>query len=198
MSTTVPAPRNSANTFLIGAGLFVAILIVQIVVEWLMGRGWICPCGTVKLWENEIYSGGNSQHIADWYTPTHVIHGFLFYALAWLVFRTRTVSFRFVVATLAEAGWEILENSPIIIERYRSATISLDYFGDSILNSTMDTFFMALGFLLALRLPIWLTVLLALAAEIILAFVIRDNLTLNIVMLVWPIDTILDWQSAIQ
>ncbi|MDB5523383.1 MAG: conserved hypothetical transrane protein [Rhizobium sp.] len=181
----------------IGLLIFLAILIVQIVAERLMGRVWICTCGEIKLFESLVHSPGNSQHLSDWYTPSHIIHGFLFYGLGWLLFRKRSIGLRLGFATLIEAAWEILENSPIIIERYRAATIAFDYVGDSILNSTMDTVFMALGFLAAWRLPIWLTIALALIAEIVTGILIRDNLTLNVIMLVYPVDAIKVWQGGV-
>ncbi|MBX9455283.1 MAG: DUF2585 domain-containing protein [Rhizobium sp.] len=180
-----------------GVIAFAVILAAQIILERLMGRIWICECGTVKLWEGGVNTSGNSQHLSDWYTPSHIIHGFLFYWFAWLVFRKRSLGFRLGAATLVEAGWEILENSPLIIERYRTATMALNYFGDSILNSAMDTVWMAIGFLLAWRLPVWLTVAIAIGFEVLTAYIIRDNLTLNVVMLVRPVQAILDWQSAL-
>jgi hypothetical protein len=183
--------------FAIGLLIFLAILIVQIIAERLMGRVWTCTCGTIKLWEGEVHSSGNSQHISDWYTPSHVIHGFLFYGLTWLVLRRSPISLRLGIATAIEAAWEILENSSVIIERYRAGTIAYDYFGDSILNSSMDTIAMAAGFLLAWRLPVWLTIVLALAAEIATGIIIRDNLTLNVIMLIHPIKAIKVWQGAI-
>jgi hypothetical protein len=161
-----------------------------------MGRVWICTCGYVKLWEGNAFSEGNSQHIADWYTPSHIIHGFLFYALARLLLRRQSLGIRLGLATLIETAWEIIENTPVLIERYRNVTVSVTYFGDSILNSASDTIIMALGFFMAARLPVWLTVLIAVALEILTAVVIRDNLTLNVLMLIWPLDFILQWQAA--
>ena len=195
-ATAVPQPTDNRGLWA-GVIAFAVIVAVQIMVERLMGRIWICECGTIKLWEGGVNTSGNSQHLADWYTPSHIIHGFLFYWFAWLTLRGRSVSFRLGVATLVEAGWEILENSPIIIERYRTATMALNYFGDSVLNSAMDTVWMAIGFIAAWRLPVWLTVTLAVFFELLTAYVIRDNLTLNVVMLVWPVQAILNWQSAL-
>ena len=193
MSIGKPDYRRSLATGLL---IFVAILAVQVIAERLMGRVWICTCGTVKLWEAEVHSSGNSQHIADWYTPSHIIHGFLFFALTWLVMRRAPIWARLGVAAFIEAAWEILENSPFIIDRYRAATIAYDYVGDSILNSGMDLVWMAIGFLAAWRLPIWLTIALALIAEVTTAILIRDNLTLNVIMLVWPVDAIKVWQGG--
>ncbi|WP_337267807.1 DUF2585 domain-containing protein [Oryzifoliimicrobium ureilyticus] len=173
------------------------VLLVQIVSEYMMGRVPICTCGYVKLWEGEVKSSGNSQHISDWYTLSHIIHGFLFYALGFFVLRGKPLSMRLFLALVIESGWEILENSPIIIERYRATTISLDYVGDSILNSTMDTVFMIVGFFFAARAPVWLTVVLAIFFELLAGYVIHDNLTLNVLMLVYPVDAIKAWQSAI-
>lgn len=196
--TATPVPQPSGDHGLrTGLIAFIVILLAQIVIERLMGRIWICDCGTVKLWEGGVNTSGNSQHVADWYTLSHIIHGFLFYWFAWLAFRSRSVGFRLGVATLVEAGWEILENSPLIIERYRSATMALNYFGDSILNSAMDTAWMAAGFLFAWRMPVWLTVCLAVIFELLAAYVIRDNLTLNVIMLVWPVEAIKAWQGGV-
>lgn len=187
---------SNRHYFLIGLGLIVLTAVILFV----MGREPICKCGVVKLWTSDVNSSDNSQHIADWYTPSHIIHGMLFYALFWWLGRWQTkggnwsLGLRAVLSILLEAVWEILENSPIIIERYREATIALDYFGDSIINSVFDIVWMLLGFFLAARLPVWLTIMLIIAAEVIVGAIIRDNLTLNVLMLLTPIDAIKEWQ----
>lgn len=162
----------------------------------LMGRPPICTCGTIKLWTGAVQSADNSQHIADWYTPSHIIHGFLFYALSWWLMRKRPVGERYVMAVALEAAWELLENSPSIIERYRAVTFAFGYNGDSVLNSVSDIGWMSLGFVLARRLPVAATVMLAIGFKLLALAVIRDNLTLNVVMLIAPVDAIKAWQAG--
>jgi hypothetical protein len=161
-----------------------------------MGREPICKCGYVEFWHGEVNSSGNSQHLTDWYTPSHVIHGILFYAATWLIFRRAGFWPRLAIATFVEAAWEVIENTDAVIRHYREATISLDYYGDSVINSVMDIVAMWLGFWLAARLPVWLSVAIVLALELFVGWMIRDNLTLNVLMLLWPLESVKAWQSG--
>lgn len=193
------ASATAPNNRLLLASLLVVAAMAAILFA--MGRVPICTCGTVKLWYGAVNTAENSQHIADWYTPSHIIHGMIFYGLLhWLARRgwiDWSLGGRFPGAVVVEATWEILENSPLIIERYRSATMAVGYTGDSIVNSVADVGWMSLGFVLAWRLPVRVTVALAIAFELLTLFVIRDNLTLNVLMLVSPIAAIRQWQAAL-
>ena len=192
---TADSPRLVAparHDWLIVAG----IAAVGAIILLLMGREPICKCGFVKAWHGEVFSSENSQHITDWYTFSHIIHGFLFYAALWFIGPRWGIGLRLVLATTVEAGWEIFENTSFIIDRYREQTVSLDYYGDSVLNSVCDIVAMLAGFYAAMRLPVWVIVLVGLAFEIGVGFIIRDNLTLNVIMLLWPLDSIKAWQAG--
>lgn len=164
--------------------------------EWSMGRSVFGPDGKPGLWEGSIWSSECSQRLADAYSFSHIGHGLVFFALLWLVARRVPLRFRYLAAVIVEAGWEMLENSPIIINRYREATMALGYSGDSIFNSLSDVLMMSFGFLLAWRLPVWASVALFLVMEIGCALWVRDNLTLNVIMLIHPIEAIKLWQMG--
>src|SRR6476620_7276103 len=169
--------RIPSSRYLLGVAAVIAITAVTLLA---MGHVPICKCGYVKLWHGVVNSSENSQHISDWYTFSHIIHGFGFYALLWLVARRLPVALRLLLATVLEASWEIFENTDFVIDRYREATISLAYYGDSVLNSGCDILAMVGGFIAASRLRVWVVVLLTIALEAYVGWAIRDNLALNI------------------
>ncbi|HXG54171.1 MAG TPA: DUF2585 domain-containing protein [Vicinamibacterales bacterium] len=185
------SPRHYALAVLVVVAVTVAVLLA-------MGRVPICTCGYIKPWHGVVSSSENSQHLSDWYTFSHIIHGFGFYLLFWLAGRRAgwPIGLRLVLAVALESAWEILENTPLIINRYRAQTIALDYFGDSVLNSLADISAMILGFFLASRWPVWLIVVLTIVMEVAVGYWIRDNLALNIIQLIHPIDAILRWQQG--
>ena len=195
-AATLPRPERRAAALALGIAAVTATILLA------MGRVPICTCGTVRLWWGVVNSAENSQHVADWYSFSHVIHGLLFYFFAWLLWcRWRLLDGRparwaLPIAVGFEGFWELLENSPLIINRYRAVTISYGYSGDSVLNSLSDIGFMTLGFVLAGRLQARASAVMALAFELFTLAMIRDNLTLNVLMLVWPVDAIRVWQGG--
>lgn len=173
-----------------------AIIALAALWLWHAGRVPICDCGYVKLWHGQTMSAENSQHLTDWYTPSHIIHGLLFYGLLHLVARRLALGWRLAIATVIESAWEILENSEAVIERYRSLTISLDYYGDSVINSVADILAMVAGFALARFLPVWASAALILLFEAVTTWLIRDGLALNVLMLLWPLEAVKAWQAG--
>ena len=175
-----------------------AILIVVIAAGILlfMGRHPICTCGTLDLWVGNRDSPKTSQMLADWYSFSHIVHGLLFYAALWLVAGRWPIAWRFLAALIVESSWEIVENTPMVIDRYRTATAALGYTGDSVINSVSDILMMVVGFFAARKLPVWAAIGLVVVLELIPLYVIRDNLTLNVWMLLWPNQALAAWQAA--
>ena len=179
-----------------------AIVVAAAAILLAMGRVPICTCGTVKLWHGVVQSAENSQQLTDWYSLSHLIHGMIMYLVAWLLWKKwklfggRPARFALPIAVFVEAAWEVTENSPWIIDRYRAVTVSFGYTGDSVLNSMGDIGCMIIGFLVASRLPWWASLAIGVGFELLTLYVIRDNLTLNVIMLFWPIEAIRQWQAG--
>lgn len=179
--------------------VIIGLLLIVVItggIEFLSGRSLLGPDGNFGWWEGSVWSSENSQRVADAYTFSHIIHGMLFYAFLWWVARKVPMKYRFLIALVMEASWELLENSPIIIDRYRAVTISLGYVGDSVLNSVSDVMFAGIGFVVSKYSKFWVSVALIIAMEVGCFFWVRDNLTLNVIMLVYPLESIKVWQSA--
>jgi hypothetical protein len=186
------SPRSNAVAVAVSLAIIACVAIILLA----MGRVPICKCGYVKAWHGVVASSENSQHLSDWYTFSHIIHGFAFYGLLWLVGRRWPFGVRLVVALMIESSWEIFENTAFVINRYRESTIALDYYGDSVINSVSDILAMAAGFFVASRMPIGWVVAATIAMELGVGFAIRDNLTLNILMLVSPLEAVRRWQMG--
>ncbi len=172
------------------------LVALQAFALYLFSQPPICTCGYVKLWEGVVSGSGNSQHLTDWYTFSHIIHGFIFYLGLWYLFPRLSVWQRLVLAVGIEVSWEILENTPMIVQHYRAQALSQGYTGDAIINSVSDSLAMALGFFVAWRLPVLATISIALGLEIFVAYEIRDNLALNIINLIYIFPPIAAWQSG--
>lgn len=184
--------------FSVGSCLLVgaALIATQALVLFAMGQPLICTCGYLRLWGGITSGPEMSQQFTDWYTYSHVIHGVAFYFLFWLIAPRTSIAGRFILVLAFEASWEIIENTPFIIDRYRQSALAQGYFGDSIINSVGDTMAAAFGFLLAMTLPVWGTVALTISIELFLAYMIHDNLTLNIIQLIHPTEAISLWQAG--
>lgn len=184
-----------SRAYYIGVGV-VGMVALQALVLWGMGQPVLCECGVVKLWEGVVQSSGNSQHISDWYTFSHVIHGLLFYWVLSLVAPRLPVLVRLLIALGIEVSWELIENTPMVIDQYRQQALAAGYTGDSILNSLSDTVAMMVGFVAAWRLPVWGSIAIGLGLEALPLWAIRDGLSLNILNLLHQFDFISRWQSS--
>lgn len=174
------------------ASLFIGVAALR-----LMGRVWWCEQRDPRWFVGDTQSAHSSQHLVDWYSLSHLLHGvFFFWVLGWLTrFRPGAVKWTFALAVVIETAWEVLENSPMVIERYRQ-TAAVGYSGDSIVNSIGDLLFCIAGFLLARAVGWKVSVGVFIASELVMLFFVRDNLTLNVLMLLWPIDAIRQWQMG--
>jgi hypothetical protein len=188
--------KKSTVPLWVDVGSIVALFILAATLEFAMGRTPFYKHGPIRLWSGNVSSDQNSQQLTDAYTFSHIIHGFLFFGVLWLFARRVPMAVRLAIATTVEAAWEVFENTAMVINRYRAVTISLNYYGDSIVNSMMDILAMVFGFFLASRLPLWITIVLTVIMEVGVAYFIRDNLTLNIIMLIYPIRAIQVWQAG--
>jgi hypothetical protein len=197
MNQEIKDKKESLNLgFSLTAFLICAVL--MILTLYLLGRLWWCKLGDYSIYINEAWNSSHtSQHFLDPYTFTHILHGVMFFWLASLIFSRLSVAWQFTIAIFAEAAWEVLENSNFIIEKYRENTASLDYFGDSIFNSVGDLVACAVGFWVTLKLGWWKSLIFFLLVEIILLWWIRDGLLLNILMLIYPLDSVKNWQMNI-
>jgi hypothetical protein len=175
----------------------VMIVASQVLALAALGQPSWCECGYVKLWHGLVLSSENSQHLTDWYTFSHVIHGSGFYLLLWLVAPGMPFGMRLAIAFGLEAAWEVFENTPFVIDRYRQSALAQGYFGDSVINSVVDTLAAGVGMVLARTLPIWTTLALVVSLELFVGAMIQDNLILNIVQLIYPNDFVSRWQSGL-
>ncbi len=177
------------------AAIAVAVIAVQAAVLYAMGMSPICRCGTIALWHGNPSGPETSQHLTDWYTYTHVLHGVVFYFVLSLVAPRLSIARRLLIAVALEAAWEIFENTPMVMERYRRGALAQGYFGDSIVNSVSDSAAAVAGFLIAWRLPVALVAALVVGAELAAGYVIRDGLVLNLIQLVHPSEVVSQWQA---
>jgi hypothetical protein len=188
--------KSFSSRWMVGALGIVGLVALQVATLFWFGQPFISMQGYVKLWEGVVLGPGNSQHLSDWYTFSHIIHGFIFYWLLTLVAPRLPVGIRLLIALGIEVAWEVLENTPMVINHYRQQALAQGYTGDSIINSVSDSVAMLLGFLWARRMPVHSTILLALGLEAFTLYYIRDSLTLNVLNLIHQFTFISDWQSG--
>lgn len=175
----------------------IILLFIQGLVLFLLGQPGICTCGYIKLWEGSVLSSGMSQHLSDWYSFSHIIHGFLFYLFLWRFFPRMSITQKLLIALGIEIAWEIAENTPWVINAYRQQALSQGYVGDSIINSLCDSLCMIFGFFIAWKLPAKITIAIGVLMEVWVGYEIHDNLTLNILNFIHRFDFIDRWQRGI-
>lgn len=183
--------RTTLNIF-----AFAGFFIIGITL-WAWGQPLICSCGDIKLWVPSIFDGGNSQHIADWYTLSHILHGVLIALLSRLVFARYGFNAAFLAAIVTGVGWEVIEHTNWVLDAFRATTINVGYHGDSVLNAVSDYVFMMGGFFAAYALRIPFVIFGVLALELIAGIFGRDNFTLSTIQLVAPIEAIDTWQQEL-
>jgi hypothetical protein len=176
--------------------LAAALLFAVAVSLYFQGRLWWCPAGDLSLWSWQVWSQHNSQHLVDPYSFTHLLHGIVEFWIVSLIFPRMKIGWRLIIALSVESSWEVAENTNYVINRYREATISLNYFGDSILNSLADVAFCGLGFGVAYWLRFWRSAALFVSTEVILLMLIHDSLLLNVLMLLYPMESVREWQNS--
>ncbi len=164
---------------------------------YLWGQPLICTCGDVKLWIGSVFDSGNSQHIADWYTLSHILHGVLIALLGRLLFPKLRFGVLFLVAIITGIGWEIVEHTDFVLNAFRSTTINAGYHGDSVLNAVADYIWMMGGFFAAYAMRTLHVVGIVAALELSAAFIARDSLALSTLMLLYPVDVVEDWQQEL-
>lgn len=184
------------RAFLLSTFVVLTLIGAHAFVLYLMGQPLMYSGGFIKIWHGVVQSDGNSQHLSDWYTLSHVIHGVLFYAALTWAFPRLSVFTRLIMALAIESGWELFENTDMIINRYREQALAQGYFGDSVVNSVGDMFAALGGFLFAWRAPILASIVLVIVFEALALWAIRDSLIFNIIQLIHPIDAIGAWQSG--
>lgn len=187
----VATPKWLSNYWLIAAALIAS----QGSVLFYLGQPVISRTGGMKLWCGDVLSRENSQHLTDWYTFTHIIHGIGYYWILGMVTPRASMPFRFIVAVAMEVLWEIIENTPMVINRYRRTALANGYSGDSIVNSISDTLAMLFGFYMSRALPSPIVIAYTVLSELFCAMKIRDNLTLNLIQLIHPVESISNWQT---
>lgn len=192
----MPRVLKDLEQISVGASIFIVVglLAAQAAGLFALGLPLVCACGYVDFWHGNPSGPETSQHLIDWYTFTHVVHGFGCYLLLWLLFPQTSFGLRLLLAVGLEAGWEVFENTPFVMERYRQSALARGYFGDSVVNSMFDTLAMIVGFVWARLSPLWASILAVVAIELFLGYMIRDNFTLNVIQLVYPSEAISSWQ----